>query len=468
MRSVLRNISLLALGDVACKFLGLLAISYMARVLGPEAFGQINIGLAVLGYLTLTASPGIHLYGTRCVAAGKDETSEVVVPVTRLRLSLAALLVIGVLSAVAIAGQGSAEERVILLFSFSLVPLALSMEWYHQGKERMALITGSRLILSGVYLLALLLLVRERGDVVGVPIAFLIGNAAGSALLLIAWIRSTGTARSILRGAGTRWRDLLRASIPMGIGSTLAQMVYHLPPILIGLTLGPTAVGHFSAAMRVVIALLVADRAMSLVFFPIVVRAWNRDPGMLSSVSDRFLRMIVALALPACLAVSAWAPQVISTIYGPEFRHAESLLRVLIWFFFLTSLNTVFLFGLMGVGQEKRYARIMALGTAAQVGLMLILASPLGLLGISIGFVGGELLITILGFIEYGKVARIALSGTVYKPAIAGLAMALLLYFHPLGGRPAELIAAGAVYLGTLIAVGGISRDDLLVWVEES
>lgn len=465
MKNILQNLFILAIGDVASKLLGFVAVAYMARILGPEDFGVVNIGFAVLGYLALAASPGVHLFGTRSVASGNGEATRNIISVSTLRLAISFLLLAATLL-VTVSREGSSDlSPLVLLFACSLLPLSISLDWYFQGQGRMGTITWSRLILNGLYVASLFGLVRGSGDLLWIPVSFFVGNFGASLFLLLVYLkgessRLVSAARS-LPGFWRRGKDILVASLPLGIGSMLAQVGFHFPPILLGFWVGHEEVGHFSAAMRIVFALMILDRVTSMVFFPLVSRFWKSDRQELTVVSSRFLRMIMILTLPICMMTLFFAPELIHAIYGEAFRDAVEVLRILIWFFFFTSLNTVFLFGLMGVGCERRYAKIMTAGTLAQIGSMIILAAFRGLTGVAAGFVLGELFIFILAWRAYHEVVPIDLFGAFMKPTASSLMMGLFLYSIPVAVLPFGIPMAIGVYLATLTVTRGIRRDDI-------
>jgi O-antigen/teichoic acid export membrane protein len=471
LSNILRNLFILAIGDLGSKLLGFAAIAYMARILGPDNFGLVSIGLAVLGYMVLLSSPGVHLYGTRSVASGDDKSKHIVISISGLRFFISVLLLAGTAFLFFFVSDRSLVWILVVLFSFSLIPLSISLDWFFQGMERMGTITWSRLILNGVYLLFLFLLVNGEEDALMVPVAFFIGNVTASVFLIL-----TGPGREFfqfhrnIRQAGgflKIWKSLIRRSHPMGFGSTLAQVAFNFPPLLIGFILGAVSVGFYSAAMRIVFAFMMLDRVMSFVFFPLVSRVWKSDRVRFSDISNQFTRMLLVLTIPVCLLSFTFAPELVSVIYGPEYKEAAEVLRLLVWFFFFTSLNTLYLFGLMAAGLEGRYARIMLWGTLTQVGLMTALISPFGVTGVATGFVVGEAIISILAGREYRNIAKIALFRSFVRPAISGLVMGLFLYFRPLDGFITMLVAASIIYSVLLILIGGVRRDDVALLRQE-
>ncbi len=58
-------------GAAGRSVLGFVVSVYLARVLGPETYGQVGYALAVLAYFILFTDGGLQVLGTRAVAAGQ-------------------------------------------------------------------------------------------------------------------------------------------------------------------------------------------------------------------------------------------------------------------------------------------------------------------------------------------------------------------------------------------------------------
>ncbi|HMK38280.1 MAG TPA: oligosaccharide flippase family protein, partial [Bacteroidota bacterium] len=245
-------------GDVGGRAVGFLVTLYLARVLAPASFGVINIGLAVLGYLSLLGSPGIQMVETRNAAAEDGGMPARAGAILSMRLALSPLLICLAYAAVTLGGVSGETRDVIALYSLSLVPMALSLDWLFQGKEDFRSVMISRLLNSVVFGLAVLALVRTEAQIRLTPIAFLAGNAAGTFFLGALYRRRFGL--PAVRWNPSIWVELLRTNVPAGTAMFLAQSVANLPPIAIGILLSNADAGVYSAGMKLIFVLLIVDR----------------------------------------------------------------------------------------------------------------------------------------------------------------------------------------------------------------
>ena len=90
MKPLTKNLLSSSASDAGSRLLGFLVTAYLARVLGPPAFGIISIALSVLGYAVLFAGPGMNVMGTRLVASTRGAEAEFSSDVVSLRTLLAA------------------------------------------------------------------------------------------------------------------------------------------------------------------------------------------------------------------------------------------------------------------------------------------------------------------------------------------------------------------------------------------
>ena len=77
MKAVLINILSISSADVGTRLIGFLAVTYLARTLGPENMGIIAIGLAILTYASIISTMGLPTLGVRSVSANKSSTMDV-------------------------------------------------------------------------------------------------------------------------------------------------------------------------------------------------------------------------------------------------------------------------------------------------------------------------------------------------------------------------------------------------------
>jgi O-antigen/teichoic acid export membrane protein len=457
MKALLKNTLAVGAGDVGMRVIGFLVTVYLARVLEPGAFGVISIGLAVLGHLQLVTSPGIHVIEMRNTAAGANATRAGCVLGLRLALTL---LVIGLSWLVLpLALRDHEAAHVILLYSVSLIPMALFLDWYLQGREDFLALSAGRLAGYLAFALAAVVWVRTPADLEGAPLAFLAGNVVTAMLLGWLTLRRHGgipLCRSVRTGM-----DILKKSVPVGIAMLFGQMVMNLPPLVVGGTLGEVQAGMYTAAVKLIFLFLIFDRVLNAILLPAVTRTMARNPAEVSPVLSLGLRGTVFILLPLSAAAAVLADWGVITVFGTPYLESALPLRILLLYVMLTLMNSFFVATVIAAGHETRYSRVMITGAVLMSVLVFLLTPWWGVAGAAAGVVGGELITVLLMAREASRCVSLPSPAWVLRYAPAVLVMGGAAW----AGRDLSpgLLAPVTGGLGCLTALlsGAVNKEDV-------
>jgi O-antigen/teichoic acid export membrane protein len=455
----LRNVISLSVGDAGSRVLGFLITVYLARVLEPAGFGVIHIGLAVLSYLALAGSPGIQILETRNTAGSTRIDYQRISDVLSLRVVLALGLWIGVSVVCVIFIESEDTRDVVILYGASLIPLALLLDWFFQGKEEFTPVGGSKLLNYTAYGLFVLVLVRSADDVRLTPVAFALGNVVAGGFLFVLYFRWFGQLRFQWQPA--TWKQILRNSVPVGVATFLAQSAINLPPIVIGILLTSADVGVYSAAMKLVLLLLLLDRILNGLFLPVVSRYSASKPLDVQRLVSITLKVIVVVALPLTVCTVIAANEAVDLIYGSGYEAAGRLAQLLVGYFAITLANSVFGCTLIGIGREKEYTGMLIKGSTILVVAVVTLTMFLGINGAALGVLVGEFSILVLQVFETRKVLTLTLRKIIVRPALASMVMGLTAYVAREISVVSVLVISTAVFAVTIVLVKGLAKDEI-------
>ena len=459
MKNPLRNILAILMGDAGSRGIGFLVTVYLARILLPASFGLINIGLAVLGYLTLLNSPGIQILEARNAAATEGGMRARAGAILSFRILLAPVL-LGIAWLILAAAKVNPEARdVILLYGLSLLPMALSLDWLFQGKEDFRVLTASRLLNALVFAACAVALVRTGDDVRMTAVAFLAGNIAAVAYLWAQYRRRFGPPP--LGWDAAAWKGILRDNAPVGAAVLLAQSVTNLPPIAIGIMLSNTDVGMYSAAMKLAFVVLIVDRTLNAFFLPLATRyAVSRREEYPKLLGVSVNALIVAL-FPVLISACIVAGPGVNIVFGPGYGSAVPLFRVLTGYIFVTMLNSLFVCTLLGFGRTKQYALIHVTGALVIFAAVIAFTAIAGTLGAAWGIILGETLILMMLIRVTSRVTTVPPLSVVLKPAAAGILMAGAAVILNGTYTVIALIVANLVYAAALAAIRGVPYAEI-------
>ena len=459
-----RNIVSLFGSDAIVRLLGFASTTYMARVLGGEAFGVVNLGLAVFSYGMIFASPGLHIIGTRMISQKVGREGATVRYVTSLRFLLALATIIIISGITCLIVHDATTRLVLLLYVAALLPFSLQIDWYYQGAQRIATLGITRAAAALLYLVLLLLLIASPEDIHLVPVAYF-ANVAVIALILIWFFPEAKTDHSPLNSKSAeppKWSVLLRQGLPVGAATILSQAVLNLPVILLGVFSTSLEIGGFSAASRLVFFLLAIDRAIYILFYPLVARTASANPSELGNQVGRILAYLLIIALPICAGGIVLARPVIVLIFGSQYVGASRLLQILLFYFLFTVLNSIFSYVLIAVGNERRYSNIIVSLSSILLLALIPLTYYWKATGASLGLVLGELAMVSLMYRECRVSALIALRISFVRPLLCSVLMGVLLLLLPSTGVFVSIVLGIISYFSAMALTKGITKDDIL------
>jgi len=250
--------------------------------------------------------------------------------------------------------------------------------------------------------------------------------------------------------------------LPFGVGVAIAVVYSKVDVILLERMSSPTSLGLYSAAYRVLDAMMLIPRSLLGIAYPLFAHAWSR--GTLSQgVLGRPARALVVVAF--ALAAGWWvlAGDLLRLVFGEPFVPGAAAARILalavVPVFFNQYLGVV----LNATHRQNQWLWVTACALAVNVGANLILIRLLDYRGAAWATVISEIFsLALFGRLVASRHGWPLPVSWLLRAALAALAMAGLVYFTPL---PVALrIVLGAVaYLLIASWVGVIGRDDWAV-----
>ena len=451
-------------GDVLRRLLGFCTIAYLARTITTEDFGLLNIGFTVLSYALMASSGGMNMFGAREIARGLgDELVSSLVSV-----KLAASLIVYALTGIVVLLFVSSPTLAafVLLLCVSLFIQAFLLDWFFQGKEQMYIIGMGRFVAALVYFLLTVIFVHSSADLLRVAFAAIAGDLLATTLLFAVYRKQRPGAR--LRFSLRGWKAFVTQTVPLGAGTILAHFSINLPPIVIGIVMTNTDVGMYSAAGKMVFFLLMFDRVLGTLLLPASARLFTLDPDTLAERLNTALRWILITALPLCAGGTLLAGQLMTFLFGSQYLPAAVVLRVLIWYMLFTMIHTVYTSGIIAVGKEKEYSRVMMVSAALYALSVAVCTKLFGLVGASAAVVGSEALTLVLMRRAFHTTMKTIVPRSLPMILAAVLVMtAVLLVLPSLHVALAILIGAG-VYGLILFVTRTLTAADLLSLVRRT
>jgi O-antigen/teichoic acid export membrane protein len=458
MKRVSKNFMAIFLSDAASRVLGFAATVYLARVLSVAGFGLISYGMAFLTYALLFANPGLTTIGAREIAKHPDDR-RIAYEILGLKLVLALIVLIVFLIGLSVLPGVTITKRVVFFYLLSLLPFSVLLEFVFQGREQMIQVGLARFIQHAVYVILIFVIVRTGDDMTGVPIAYFIGYTVAAVFLLFFFIRTYSSLRIIF--SWKKWKSILISSTPVGFATIFNQLSLNLPPLFLGMVYSKADVGLYSAGFKIIMMLLIIERVMHYVFFPVIARQHVKQPEKLKKTFSVITRLLLTIGIPLAIGGAILAEPLIAFIYGAEYSESSVILRILLLYFLITPLNSIYGYGLVAMNRERQFLRIISLISIINAVLICLFGLLLKGPGAAIALFVSEGIGIFLMYRVLRRYVRFKAAAYAIKPFIAALCMGAVLYACIRWHVIVVVLIGACVYVGALFVLRGFTLGEL-------
>lgn len=406
---------------MAINLLGILTVVVLARLLDPESFGLVAFAMVFIAFCQIFVDQGL------ADAIVQKES----IDGPQLDTAFWICLAIG------------------LTLTVTTVFLA---PWIAKGLDQPALTTVVQLLTSHFVIAGLAAvpnaILRRAHDFKGLAFidfwSTLVASAVAVILAFLGWGVFALVAQSLLKGLGNmigqfsraKWRPRARAdsasAIPIlrfGVNITgiriLSFVNRRYDDFLVGVVLGTVALGYYTIAYRVLLALtsLIAGTGQK-VAFPFMSRAQAKSVYFESRFYE-ITQWSMIIALPIFLSLAFLAEDVILGVFGTQWVQSAVLLSILSFHGLIVSATFVNGTAMLARGRPDYKLKLMIIGSAFNV-VAFTVAVNLGLVALCITYAFKAYLFLPLELVYVRKIMALDLRKylrPLRKPVLAGMIM---------------------------------------------
>jgi len=452
---VARGFLALGLGEAFSRLIAFAATTvFAARVLGPDRYGMIGVAIAVALFLNRIADLGFELgLGVREIAADQRFLDTTVPSAIVLRTAIALTLALGG-GAIAMVTMPEPDGYVLALQLFTLLAVGIGPRWVHLGYHRTRLAAIAAAVGQTTMAALVLLLVRDRGDVLVVPGAQVIGDLVAAGILVVALRRLTGPVP-----LGLEW-PRLRALLPRArhlvLSALLGIAIYSAGLLVLRGFRDPAAAGFYTAAYTLVTFFLNVGAMYNLSLLPSLTRL-APSPERQAALYHDSLAHVALIGLPLAIGGTLLAVPIVSLLFGDRYLAAAVPLALLIWSIPLNLVRDVPLMALMSAGRERSVMQVTLAGAVLAVVLALALVPRWGMVGAGVATLVAETARAALALTQAKRLGfRLPPIRRFVRLGVAGGAMAAGLAVLEPGSVWVGVPLGAGLYGVALAALGGL------------
>jgi O-antigen/teichoic acid export membrane protein len=385
LRRLTQNVGWL-LADRLLRLVGGLVVSFwVARYLGPTAFGSYSYALALALIVSAVATLGLDNIVVRDLVRAPDEAPAILGSAAMLRLAGGALSIgVAVLAAALLRPGDQTTIALTALISLASPLQALSTIdlWFQSRVESRDVVVARNAAFLAATLLKVGLLLGGA-PMIAFGWAFTAEAALGGIAVIVAYQRRGARVRD-WRPTIARARSLLADGWPLIFSSLLVTLYLRIDQVMIGQIAGDAELGIYSVAVRIAEVFPMLPAAIIASAFPAVVAAREVDEALFYNRLRRLYALVAALGYAAALAVTLAAPWLIRLLAGPGYAAAAPMLAVLIWASLFSGIGLARSAYLNTANLARLHTITVLLGCLTNIGLNWLLIPRMGGLGAAI------------------------------------------------------------------------------------
>lgn len=462
MPLVARNSVYLTVSQLIARLAGLVVAIVIARHLGDAMFGHYTFILTVLGFGLMGVQFGLTRTLIRAIARDPSQSPHYAGAGNLIRFLafLAGTPVVGLLIVLVDVPREIQLAIAIAYGTVALMAIATTWEDIFYAREQMGLISVIQVASRMLYVALVVLTIVLGLGLLWIIVGLLISETARTLAL---WV----LARQTIGPTHSDWsmaRRLGLESLPfLGITFFLLAAT-RVEVIVMGFLAPAESLGWYGAALNLVFAVFLVSNSVSQSLYPSFSRlAADNDTATLSRAFHAASRILFVISLPAAIALTLLAEEIVVLIYGDTFLPAAPLLAIAAWNIPLIFLTAPFNRILEAWHHELTELRIAALCTGLSVAGSIVLIHYHAHWGAALSNIGIRILLSAMLLVAVHRcVGRLRYPGAEFLRALPGLALFAGAIWYLRSSAPLiGVILASALYGAALLLFRVVSIREL-------
>lgn len=390
----------------------MIVFPYVSRVLGAEGLGNISFVNQISQYFLLFAMLGVVSVGTREIAMcgeDKDIRSHVFNVVFSLSLLCTMVVFLIYLACIFFVPYFRNDRALFLIGSANILFTALQIEWLFRGIEDFKYITIRGIIVRIIYVIAVLIFVRKEEDYVLyflLTVLIVIVNA----LINIWYGRKHIKFDFSLSNVKEGFKRFFKPFVTLGTNSIMNSFYSTFNVVYLGIVCSKESVGYYYVSNKIMTMCLGVISAFTLVMMPrmsnlIGEKSYNEYERIL----DKSFKLIIDFAVPICLVLFLFAPEVVTLLSGDAYGESVTPLRIITPVMLINALAQIVVFQVQ-MPQKKDQSILTAsiIGAVVGVSLNLLIVKQWGVVGTAITLLlsVGSTFVYNMGYCMYYKLMK--------------------------------------------------------------
>lgn len=483
VKTVAKGAGIAFVGLFLGKLFAYLTRIFIARNLGPEAYGLISMGIAIISILGTIALLGFGEGLTRFIAfyCGKKKLGKVKSGITSaFKMSIPISILFGSLIFIF-------SEQISIFFSephlvLILQILSFSLPFYVIMSVSKSISLGFKMVKESIYTVDIgknfstfLLVVtlfflgfEVFGSAMGFTLGFFVSSLIGVFYLIKKITPKLKDKNKIPSG-----KELFNFSLPLLFTLTLLLIMQWTDVLMLGYFDAAVNVGIYSAALNTCILLNFIKNAFGFIIPPTISELYSRkkikEIGKIYKISTRWIFSIV---FPIFLLFILFPDNILIIFFGKEFVSGSVPFMILSLGYLIVAIFGITYYIITAMGRTKINFYLTSMAAASNLILNLILIPAYGMLGASVAMTFSLFMRFLLSLVfVYSKTGKQPIDMNYLRPLFSSILSVFILYFliKNIFGTKNIFVLIGSfilyllLYGFLLVFTKSIKKEDMLI-----
>jgi O-antigen/teichoic acid export membrane protein len=337
-----KNTSWILLGRLGSMIISFTATLYVARMLGPNNYGELSYALSFVALFGFIASLGVDTVVFRDLVRFPNKRNSILgtaIPIRLIAGTIAAIIATSISYGLL---QHDVSSFLVLILSGSFILNSFQLiNFDFQARTDTKLPSIATIIIALILNLLKVLVIALHKGVIYLAIVYLFESVLYMSFYIYIYIHAHRESISRWQFDSAYARTLLLDSTPL-IALTAFSMVYaRVDQVLIRHLIDAHAVGVYDAAVRVAEVWTFIPGILLTSLAPAIVNAKLVSEDLYNRRLGKLALLFFSIAVVIALGVSLTASYIMAILFGSAFVEGVIVLKIYVWAFVGTSLGIV-------------------------------------------------------------------------------------------------------------------------------
>ncbi|MFA5098655.1 MAG: oligosaccharide flippase family protein [Candidatus Paceibacterota bacterium] len=455
-QTVIKNVVWLSFSNFAGRLIRGLFIIFAARLLGAAEYGVFSYALGLAGFFTLFADIGINSILTKEISRDPKRASAYFS--TSFWIKIVLLLFTTVLLIFIAPYFSKIESAKTLLYFVALLTIFDNIREFinasFRAKEKMEFEALVNVLMNVAIAVigAIVLYLSQTAEAITISYV----GSAGVGFLVAAFIARDEFKKIISAFDKNLIKPIMSLALPLAAIGLLGVFMLNIDIVMIGWFRSAQEIGYYSAGQKIIQLLYAVPAIIASALFPALSRAaGNKENQKATTIMERGMASIYALAIPVVIGGIILAKPLINFLYGAEYLPGVLTFQILLVTILIIFPQTLLGNMVFAYNKQNKIAIFVALASIGNIIFNYLLIPRFGIAGAALTTVIVQVMYSGLTWNMIKKVNTFKTIANLKKILTASIIMGILVFILNRTGLPviATVIISAMAYLAALYSL---------------